>query len=270
MNKPKDETGKKYGRLLVIRRATEEEYARGAGKPAMWLCLCDCGNYTFAQGRELRNGRRISCGCSSKEKAVELAKNLGEKNRPNLINKRFGKLVVIDLAQTKPTKWLCKCDCGAYTKVETGNLTNGHTTSCGCRRNFNANVSKGEELITKILRKKGLYFEREKSFSDLKGNSGKALRFDFAVYDNNKNLMFLIEYHGLQHYQKVDYFQKTRQEFLKRQEYDRKKISYCLAHNIKLYTIPYFEFENIKTFEDLIQDKFLVKSKWHNDYIVPK
>lgn len=30
--------------------------------------------------------------------------------------------------------WLCECECGKYTSVCAGNLTSGHTTSCGCRR----------------------------------------------------------------------------------------------------------------------------------------
>lgn len=271
MNKPKDETGNIYGRLSVIRRATEDEYPRGAGLPAMWLCKCECGNTTFAPGRDLRNGKRVSCGCQSREKAKTLAKNLGEKNRKDLTSQRFGKLVVIKLIKSNPATWLCKCDCGSYTQANSSNLLSKHTTSCGCNRYFgNKHSSKGEDKITSILRKNNFYFEREKIFSDLKGRSGKPLRFDFAVYDKNKNLMFLIEFHGLQHYQKVDFFQKNRQDFLKRQEYDRKKISYCLANNIKLYTIPYFELDNINSFEDLIQEKFLTKTRWHNDYLIPK
>ena len=32
-----------------------------------------------------------------------------------------------------------------------------------------------------------------------------------------------------------------------------------------MYINPYWEKENIKTSKDIFQDKFLVKSKWHND-----
>ena len=44
------EIGKKYGRLTVIRRATEDEYPRGSGYHKVYYCKCDCGNYTFALG----------------------------------------------------------------------------------------------------------------------------------------------------------------------------------------------------------------------------
>lgn len=32
--------------------------------------------------------------------------------------------------------WRCKCDCGNETLVSTGNLTSGHTTSCGCNKHI--------------------------------------------------------------------------------------------------------------------------------------
>ena len=90
-----DETGYKYGRLTVIRMATEQEYQRGAGCPIYWLCQCECGKLTFAQGRELRNGHRVSCGCIVPEKAKELAYIQGKNNAIDLTNKRFGRLLAI-------------------------------------------------------------------------------------------------------------------------------------------------------------------------------
>lgn len=265
-----DLTGKKFSRLTVIRRATEEEYPRGNGLPAMWYCQCECGNTTFAVGSQLRKGTRVSCGCLSKEKAVDLAKKLGERNRPDLIGQVFGWLTVEKIASTKPTKWLCKCKCGAYTEVQTSNLKNGHTTSCGCRTRMINQPSSGEEKIIKILKNNNIIFQREKTFPNLMSVYGFNLRFDFAVYNQEEELLYLIEVQGEQHYKHVQYFQKTYQDFLKQQENDRRKISYCLANDIKLYSIPYWEWKNIETYEDMLQDKFLVKTKWHNDYLVPK
>lgn len=101
--KPIDETGNIYGRLTVLRMATEEEYPRGAGKPIRWLCQCECGNTTFADGRDLRNGSRVSCGCQSREKAKILAYNLGKQNGANLTGQRFGHLLVIEKAVGRKT-----------------------------------------------------------------------------------------------------------------------------------------------------------------------
>ncbi len=57
----------------------------------------------------------------------------------DLVGKRFGKLTVIEKAQSKKypsgggaVVYLCKCDCGNQKEIIAGNLRSGHTTSCGC------------------------------------------------------------------------------------------------------------------------------------------
>lgn len=52
--------------------------------------------------------------------------------RRDLSGQRFGRLVA--LAPYDKRRWLCRCDCGTERPVITGNLGNGHTTSCGCVR----------------------------------------------------------------------------------------------------------------------------------------
>lgn len=119
-------------------------------------------------------------------------------------------------------------------------------------------MSKNEEKIVKILLQEKISFIREKTFQDLK--NGK-FRFDFYLPKEN----IIIEIDGEQHFKQIKKFQKTRQDFLKQQERDRRKNSYCLANNIPLYRIPYWEIENINCFKQLIKKEFLVKNKWHND-----
>ena len=117
-----------------------------------------------------------------------------------------------------------------------------------------------EEHIIKILQKEKIKFQREKTYPDLKFGY---YRFDFFLPQYN----LLIEVDGAQHYKFSKIFHKKRQDFLKAQERDRRKNSYALSHNISLYRIPYFEIENIYTFQDILQDKFLVKDKWHCDNV---
>lgn len=256
-------TGKTFNYLTVIRRATEEEYPRGTGKHAVWLCKCTCGNTRFVDSSDLKNGHAISCGCKNREKAKELAYNLGKARFEDLTGQRFGKLTVIKYAGKKGTAslWECQCDCGQKTYTITNYLKTGHTTSCGCNRNWNhGKTSKGEEKIITILQNDKIKFEREKTFSDMKQH-GHNLRLDFFIPDQN----IAIEFNGLEHYEQVEFFQKTRYDFLKRQEYDRYKISYCLAHNIKLYIIPYWEIDNLKTAQDLFQEKYRARDRWKND-----
>lgn len=58
---------------------------------------------------------------------------------PKLIDikgQRFGRLVVVERVKNKwknhGSYWLCKCDCGKEKIVESHNLRNGSTKSCGC------------------------------------------------------------------------------------------------------------------------------------------
>lgn len=59
----------------------------------------------------------------------------------DLIGRRFGRLVVvseydvhISPCGTKKKRWKCVCDCGNEVIVNTQNLKNGNTKSCGCYR----------------------------------------------------------------------------------------------------------------------------------------
>ena len=53
----------------------------------------------------------------------------------DLKDKVYGRLTVIERRGSnrfKKALWLCKCECGKETIVESTNLRNGHTRSCGC------------------------------------------------------------------------------------------------------------------------------------------
>ena len=122
-------------------------------------------------------------------------------------------------------------------------------------------MSKGEEKIVNLLQKGRYKFEREKRFKDLKRG---LYRFDFYVV-GGRAIPCAIEYQGEQHYQYVDKFYSSRAEFEAAKERDRRKISYCLAHQIPLYIIPYWELENVHTAADLFNSRFRATSRWKND-----
>lgn len=62
-------------------------------------------------------------------------------------------------------------------------------------------ASRGEIKICDILTEAGLPFIEEYSFPDLTSSGGTVLRFDFAVFDDDGEIDFLIEYQGIQHYE---------------------------------------------------------------------
>ena len=123
-------------------------------------------------------------------------------------------------------------------------------------------MSKYEQLIAKILTKNKIKFQQEKSFNDLKNG---ILKFDFYL-PNFNGAPVIIEVDGQQHFKIVKAFQQNQLSLNKQQGYDRRKNSYCLANNIKLYRLPYWDFDNnrIKNLSDIFLEKNLVKSKWHN------
>lgn len=222
----KDETGNHYGRLTVFYRQGESN----AGK-IIWHCLCECGNECNVVAGDLRSGRTQSCGCLHKELA---AKN----HMIDISGQRFGSLTAIKRLPKQHNNncfyWECLCDCGNIVEVPTSYLTSKNTQSCGCHA-----LSHGENEISSFLDINHISYKKQYTFNDLIGTK-RPLRFDFAIFDENNNLKFLIEYNGKQHYQPVERF--GGEEKLKIQkQYDLKKQEYCKTKEIELYTIKYNE-----------------------------
>lgn len=57
--------------------------------------------------------------------------------RKDLTGQQFGKLVALEAIPAekgKPTKWLCRCECGNVKAVRTSDLLSGNTKTCGCSK----------------------------------------------------------------------------------------------------------------------------------------
>ena len=123
-----DLKGLKFGRLTVLEKAESRKTPNGC-IVTMWKCQCDCGNIVYRSQQNLRNTKYPSCGCWKKELT-------SERKLEDLTGQRFGRLTVIERAETThiSTKWKCKCDCGNECTVIAQNLKRGHTISCGCYR----------------------------------------------------------------------------------------------------------------------------------------
>ena len=64
-----DLTGKRFGRLTVLRRATKDDCQ--IDQQVKWVCRCDCGKITYPTSAVLRSGHTSSCGCRGLERATE-------------------------------------------------------------------------------------------------------------------------------------------------------------------------------------------------------
>ena len=216
-SKPRvDLTGKKFGRL------TPQYYIKG-GK---WHCICDCGNELNIDTRHLNSNHTQSCGCLQKEKA--------SKNVVDMTGYEDDNFKVLERDGSSPqgiARWKCICKhCGNIFITKGSNIRNKDSQSCGCVHSFN------EQKITKLLLDNNIEFATQYTFKDLKGINGGALRFDFAIF-NNKVLSHLIEYNGLQHYEKAQ--GKWGTEYNNLVFNDNKKIQYCKENNIELRIIKY-------------------------------
>src|ERR1039458_729566 len=80
----KDETGKRYGTLTVMRLDETRK-----GQP-FFVCRCDCGREVSARGANLRSENTTSCGCSRRK---PMPKQRGSIQMQNLCGQRvWGKV----------------------------------------------------------------------------------------------------------------------------------------------------------------------------------
>lgn len=105
--------------------------------------------------------------------------------------------------------------------------------------------SRGELKIEAILQLNNFDYEMEYIFPDLLADGSKVpLRFDFAVFDDDGNVDFLIEYQGEQHYKAFPRFGGVK-GLCRQQHNDSAKKQYCAHHNIPLVIVPYWDYDKI-------------------------
>lgn len=231
-----DLTGKKFGKYTVLYR--DNTKPKGKTCKVYWICQCECGNIKSVRGDHLKSGAILSCGCEHK-------KIVSEKTTIDLTGQRFGQLTVIRKVD-KPREtndrsayWLCKCDCGGETITSAHSLKIGKSNSCGCVKSL------GEMKINKILQGSCISFIRQYSFSELVSDKGIPLKFDFAIFNNERSLLCVIEYQGEQHYSCKEQGWNSRENYERLIKSDTLKKEYCNKNNIKLIEIPYWDYENL-------------------------
>ena len=96
--------------------------------------------------------------------------------------------------------------------------------------------TKGEQLVSKILSDCNYDFQTQ-YIINVDSNIRKNLRIDFAIFNNND--VYLIEFHGIQHYQPVEYFGGTP-KLIEQQNRDNLLRTFVLNNNnYKLLEISY-------------------------------
>lgn len=117
--KNEDLIGKKFGKLKVIKYSHKIKHR-------YFDCECSCDPKTLkkVRGDSLINGSIKSCGCLHAE--IQISK------RYNLVGKTYYNLLVVEFLGQKKNKnvWKCRCLCGNFREVITGDLQSGRVKNC--------------------------------------------------------------------------------------------------------------------------------------------
>lgn len=241
----KDISGQQFGRLAALN--INQELTQSHKRGTYWNCICTCGNKVTVYLGNLTSGKQQSCGCLQQENR--------HKKKIDMINKKFGYLTVL---YEQPNRirnriiYHCICECGKECDADGVELRNGHKTSCGCSK-----YSFGEDKIKTILNENNIpYIFNIGYFKDLVSENNLPLRYDFIIFNENKQVIRLIEFDGPQHYKSNDFFGgQTALQTL--QFHDTLKNEYAKKNNIPLVRIPYSQKNNI-TLNMLMSDEYLV------------
>lgn len=224
--------GQKFGKLTVI-----EEMPSKNGY-SMWKCKCECGNIVIIRGSHLTSENTKSCGCTSTNKLIEY----NHTRMKDLTNQKFGELIALYPNGSNDRRriiWHCKCSCGKECNLSSDDLISGNTKSCGCKRNS----SFGEEKIKNFLEQNKIDYIKEYTPKTLSFKG----RFDFYIPSMN----VIIEYDGIQHYEKGTGNYDNDEKFIITQEHDQIKNQWCKDNDIILIRIPYTKYDTL-CIEDLL------------------
>ena len=99
-------------------------------------------------------------------------------------------------------------------------------------------ASKGERACRNYFSSNGIPFEEQVEL-----NTVSRKRFDFLIKYDNKN--YYVEFDGKQHFRYVEFFNKTFDKFIQRQEYDILKTKAVLETGHNIIRIDYTQLKNV-------------------------
>lgn len=214
--------------------------------------VCSCGEYFTATFYKFKNVNKRQCTpCGDKIIVSKLLTPI-EKIRELVEEANYS--FISRYHSTKENKHTIKIICDKNHEYEVCY----HSFKSG-QRCPHCNSSFGEIRVEEFLRKENVKYKIEYKFKDLLGTGGSNLRFDFAILNNNGDLLYLIEYDGKQHFEPVEVMGGI-EKFIETQAHDRLKNNYCKENDIKLIRIPYWDFNKIEEillieFDDLIKER---------------
>ena len=223
-----DIIGKKFNHLTVLSKSNK----RIGGKIG-YKCQCDCEKQTitYVSRTDLESNHIISCGCAKRKYQI------GDK-----INNRE----IIGINGTINNQFYYKAKCVFCNReYEITGYSLKKTFSCGCQKSL------GEFNIIQVLNQNTIKYKKEYCFP------GSIFRFDFAILNENNEVIRLIEFDGEQHYEQniKNSGWNTYEKYQHTLENDMKKNQIAKDNNIPLVRIPYWKRDEI-TMEILFGAKY--------------
>lgn len=237
----------------VCKLITSKEEYKNTKAPVDFQCKC--GNFFTSSIHEFKSNSKRQCnkcgiGLMTIVDFLQLFENEDITNDCVLLEyENSGGHVLAD------SEIKLQCLCGELFETKRYLFTHRNRNKC---EKCASSISKGEMRIRNCLNEIAINHQREFLFDDCRGIR-KPLPFDFAIFDNNSNLMYLIEYDGKHHYKPVNFGGRSDEAALIDHEVTKKndkiKNQYCIDNNIPLIRIPYWKFEHIEyiLFEALVE-----------------
>ena len=234
---------------VINPNTTEKGYVN---KPLFSKCRCTKCNETITY---IKNNHLKNCGSACKSCLM--------KARPKTvqIGQQYGYLLVTgDAGYQKDSSGknrhfsYCTCtNCGkTNVKVMDNRLQSGNNVSCGCLH------SKGENIIKNILEENNVIFNQDIVFPQLLAETGRKLRFDFILYNQNGSVNRFIEFDGNQHQTGMWGGNWSHLETKEKiQERDLIKNNFCKQHGYTLIRLPYSVLNNL-TLDLILGDKYVI------------
>lgn len=217
-----------------------EKY-EGNNKHLQWQCLKEgCKEIFSASWNNILTG--WGCGvCDGRQVGIS---NCLATKRPDLALEwhptKNGDFTPYDVTSGshKMVWWECK-ECGHEWEKEIHQRTNNCCPEC--------NESKGEKKCKNYFILNNILYIKEKSFNGLLGIGKRKLRYDFYLPKYN----LLIEYQGEQHERFCKGIHKSKKDFEKQLEHDKRKKEYALSNGYNFLEIWYYDFDKI---EEILND----------------
>ncbi len=191
---------------------------------------CHLGHIFNAEPNQIKRGSW--CPFCAKNSPIQAQDNFRQ-----IVKSRNGTMIGTYI--NSQTKIDIMCEKGHNFSVSPSNASNGRW----CRK-CSKLESYGERKIRLFLESKNIPHESEKIFDWLPRK-----RYDFFIAHNDK--VFIIEYDGIQHFQYVEFFHGTPNEFQRKQNVDITKTSEALKRGYYFIRIAY---SDIAMTEEIIDE----------------